>query len=156
MTARGRPRRQSGWGQGACAGDYDNDGHEDLFVTYYGQNRLYHNRGDGTFEDVTAQGGPARQRATRWGTGCAFLDYDRDGKLDLFVANYIDLDLATAPTPGHAASAATRACRWPAVRPGFTGGKNVALPQSRATARSRTSRRSPGITKASGDLRPRA
>jgi hypothetical protein len=69
----------SGWGQGVCAGDYDNDGHEDLFVTYYGQNRLYRNRGDGTFEDVTARAGLLDNKKTRWGTGCAFLDYDRDG-----------------------------------------------------------------------------
>src|SRR5947209_7924776 len=67
----------SGWGQGVCAGDYDNDGHEDLFVTYYGRNRLYRNRGDGTFEDVTARAG-LLDKHTRWGTGCAFLDYDRD------------------------------------------------------------------------------
>jgi hypothetical protein len=113
----------SGWGQGACAGDYDNDGHEDLFVTYYGQNRLYHNRGNGTFEDVTEKGGLASTR-TRWGTGCAFLDYDRDGKLDLLAANYIDLDLATAPTPD------SGLCRYKGVPvacgpPGLPGGKNV-------------------------------
>jgi hypothetical protein len=113
----------SGWGQGVCAGDYDNDGHEDLAVTYWGQNRLYHNRGDGTFEDVTARAGLASPR-TRWGTGCAFLDYDRDGRLDLFVANYIDLDLATAPTPD------TGLCRYKGVKvacgpPGLPGGKNV-------------------------------
>ena len=88
----------SGWGQGACVGDYDNDGHEDLFVTYWGQNRLYRNRGDGTFEDVTSRAGLMQSRA-RWSTGCAFLDYDRDGRLDLIVANYIDLDLAATPVP---------------------------------------------------------
>src|SRR5438094_5406455 len=88
----------SGWGQGACVGDYDGDGYDDLFVSYYGQNRLYRNRGNLTFEDVTRAAGLQGTR-TRWGTGCAFFDYDRDGRLDLFVANYIDLDLATAPTP---------------------------------------------------------
>src|SRR5262245_53230132 len=88
----------SGWGQGVCAGDYDNDGFEDLFVTYYGQDRLYRNRGDGTFADVSAKAGLLSKR-TRWRVGCAFLDYDRDGKLDLFAANYIDMDLKTAPTP---------------------------------------------------------
>ena len=90
--------RRSGWGQGVCVGDYDNDGFDDLFVTYYGHNVLYHNNGDGTFTDVSAKAGVAGAR-TRWGTGCAFVDYDRDGMLDLFVANYIDLDLKTAPVP---------------------------------------------------------
>ena len=90
--------RRSGWGQGVCIGDYDNDGFDDLFITYYGNNALYHNNGDGTFTDVSVKAGVAGTR-TRWGTGCAFLDYDRDGKLDLFVANYIDLDLRTAPVP---------------------------------------------------------
>jgi hypothetical protein len=90
--------RRSGWGQGVCIGDYDNDGFEDLFITYFGNNALYHNNGDGTFTDVSVKAGVAGTR-TRWGTGCAFVDYDRDGKLDLFVANYIDLDLKTAPVP---------------------------------------------------------
>ncbi len=89
---------RSGWGQGVCVGDYDNDGWDDLFVTYYGKNVLYHNNGNGTFTDVSQKAGVAGKR-TRWGTGCAFVDYDRDGKLDLFVANYIDMDLATAPVP---------------------------------------------------------
>src|SRR5438132_9045928 len=82
----------SGWGQGACVGDYDADGYDDLFVSYWGQNRLYRNRGNGTFEDVTRAAGlmNAPGARPRWGTGCAFLDYDRDGRLDLFVANYID------------------------------------------------------------------
>jgi enediyne biosynthesis protein E4 len=89
---------RSGWGQGVCVGDYDNDGNDDLFVTYFGKNVLYHNNGDGTFTDVSEKAGVAGVR-TRWGTGCAFLDYDKDGRLDLFVANYIDLDLKTAPVP---------------------------------------------------------
>jgi hypothetical protein len=78
----------SGWGQGVCVGDYDNDGHIDLFVTYYGKNVLYHNNGNGTFTDVTHQAG-LLQSGDFWNTGCAFLDYDRDGHLDLFVANYV-------------------------------------------------------------------
>ena len=88
----------TGWGQGACAGDYDNDGHEDLFVSFWGQSRLFRNKGDGTFEETTNRAGMESARK-RWGAGCAFLDYNRDGRLDLFVANYIDLDLSTAPVP---------------------------------------------------------
>ncbi|MCC6585553.1 MAG: CRTAC1 family protein [Bryobacterales bacterium] len=90
---------RTGWGQGVCTGDYDNDGAIDLFVTYWGQNVLYRNSGKGTFEDATERAG-LRQRQTRWGSGCAFLDYDRDGQLDLFVSNYIQFDLATASLPG--------------------------------------------------------
>jgi enediyne biosynthesis protein E4 len=113
----------SGWGQGVCVGDYDNDGFDDLFVTYYGNNVLYHNNGDGTFTDVSEKAGVAGKK-TRWGTGCAFLDYDRDGHLDLFIANYIDLDLATAPLPE------SGPCLYKSVLvacgpPGLTGGKNI-------------------------------
>jgi len=116
-------RENTGWGQGACVGDYDNDGRDDLFVTYYGQNRLYRNLGKGEFEDATARAGLVGSRI-RWGTGCAFLDYDRDGHLDLFAANYIDLDLETAPVPE------SGLCRYKGVMvacgpPGLPGGKNV-------------------------------
>jgi hypothetical protein len=88
-----------GWGQGVCIGDYDNDGFDDIFVTYWGQNVLYHNNGDGTFTDVTEKAG-LLTKGTHWGSGCAFFDYDGDGRLDLFVNNYINLDLKTAPLPG--------------------------------------------------------
>ena len=88
----------AGWAQGVCVGDYNNDGFEDLFLTYYGQNRLYRNNGDGTFTDVTAKAG-LLYPTTRYSTGCAFLDYNRDGLLDLFVSNYLEIDLATAPKP---------------------------------------------------------
>jgi enediyne biosynthesis protein E4 len=99
---------RTGWGQGVCVGDYDNDGFEDLFVTYWGQNVMYHNNGDGTFTDVTErvgllQAGPR----PRWNTGCCFIDYDRDGHLDLFVANYADLDIAKTPSAG-----ANEHCLW--------------------------------------------
>ena len=79
---------RSGWGQGVCVGDYDNDGFPDLFVTYYGKNILYHNNGNGTFTDVTREAGLLEQE-DHWNSGAAFLDYDRDGHLDLFVANYL-------------------------------------------------------------------
>ena len=88
--------RQTGWGQAACVGDYDRDGRDDLYVTYWGQNRLFRNTG-GRFEDVTEAAGLVTAR--RWGAGCAFLDIDRDGHLDLFAANYIDFDPDRTPTP---------------------------------------------------------
>ena len=113
----------SGWGQGCCVGDYDNDGWDDLFVTYFGKNVLYHNNGDGTFTDVSHKAGVAGN-GKRWNTGCAFVDYDRDGKLDLFVANYIDMDLGTAPVPE------SGPCLYKSVMvacgpPGLQGGKNI-------------------------------
>jgi len=88
-----------GWGQGVCAADYDNDGFIDLFVTYWGQNRLYRNIGGQRFEDVTERAG-LKQDRVRYNTGCAFLDYDRDGHADLFVANYLKFDPRTTPKPG--------------------------------------------------------
>ena len=87
------------WGQGVCAADYDNDGYTDLFVTYFGQNHLYRNVAGARFEDVTERAGLRQDRA-RYNTGCAFLDYDNDGHADLFVANYLKFDPATAPQPG--------------------------------------------------------
>src|SRR5215469_1266475 len=95
-----------GWAQAACAGDVDNDGHPDLFVTYYGHNSLYRNLGNGKFEDITERAG-LPVTGTRWGSGCALIDYDRDGRLDIFVANYVDLDLAHVQKPGSAKS-----CEW--------------------------------------------
>lgn len=90
--------RRTGWASGVCAGDVDHDGWTDLFLTYYGHNVLYRNAGDGRFTDITSRAGLAA--APRWGSGCTFVDYDRDGKLDLFVANYLEFDLATATEPG--------------------------------------------------------
>lgn len=138
---------QSGWGQGACAGDYDNDGYDDLFVTYWGQNRLYHNRGNGKFEDVTKASGLTTAKP-RWGAGCAFLDYDRDGRLDLFAANYIDFDLASAPVPE------SGLCRYKGIPvacgpPGLPGGKNVLYRNTGKGAFEDVSDRA-GITRASG------
>jgi hypothetical protein len=88
----------AGWGGGVCVGDYNNDGFEDLFVTYYGQNKLYRNNGDGTFTDVTARANLLHPE-TRFSTGCTFVDYNRDGWLDLFVANYVEFDMERAPLP---------------------------------------------------------
>ena len=91
--------RSSGWGQGVCAGDYDNDGFTDLFVTYWGQNHLYRNIAGRRFEDVTEKAHLTQTR-TRYNTGCAFVDIDNDGHLDLFTANYSKFDPATTPKPG--------------------------------------------------------
>jgi hypothetical protein len=117
---------RTGWGQGVCAGDYDNDGFDDLFVTYWGECALWHNNGNGTFTDVAKKAGVAAGRSgmRRWNTGCAFVDYDRDGLLDLFVANYIDFDPATVPVPesGKCLYRGTRVACGP---PGLDGGKNI-------------------------------
>jgi enediyne biosynthesis protein E4 len=120
---------KSGWGQGVCIGDYDNDGHDDLFISYFGKNVLFHNNGDGTFTDVSERSGVAG-RAGRWNTGCAFVDYDRDGYLDLFIANYIDMDLENAPTPD------SGSCLYKSIQvacgpPGLQGGKNILLRNNR-------------------------
>ena len=101
--------RRTGFASSVCVGDYDNDGGLDLFVTYYGRNVLYRNRGDGRFEDATEKAGLATT-GTRWGSGCTFLDYDRDGRLDLFVANYLAFDLASAREPGQGPN-----CLWKGI-----------------------------------------
>jgi len=101
--------RATGWANGVCVGDYNNDGFEDIFVTYFGQNRLYRNNGDGTFTDVTKASGLLSSE-TRWGAGCSFIDYNRDGHLDLFVSNYIQFDLEKAPAPGEAST-----CNWKGI-----------------------------------------
>ena len=88
----------AGWAVGVCVGDYDNDGFEDLFLTYYGQNKLYHNNGNGTFTDVTEKAHLTHD-TIRFGAGCTFIDYNRDGLLDLFVSNYVDIDMAHALKP---------------------------------------------------------
>jgi hypothetical protein len=114
---------RSGWGQACCVGDYNNDGWNDLFVSYYGQNALFRNNGNGTFTDVTKEAGLVQSRL-RWNSGCTFLDYDKDGRLDLFVGNYIDFDLKTAPLPEDAN------CTYKGITvacgpPGLEGGKNI-------------------------------
>jgi hypothetical protein len=125
VTAGSGLEHKTGWGQACCVGDYDNDGHDDLFVTYYGQNALYRNHGDGTFTDVTDKAGLIQPGSkTRWNTGCTFVDYDRDGHLDLFVANYVDMDLKTAPRPQDGP------CTYKGMLvacgpPGLPGGKNI-------------------------------
>jgi hypothetical protein len=115
--------RATGWGQGVCVGDYDNDGWDDLYITYYGKNRLYRNN-RGVFSEIGEKAGVAGS-GKAWGTGCAFLDYDRDGNLDLIGANYVDFDLATAPAPGDRPT-----CIWKGVPVmcgprGLAGAKNI-------------------------------
>jgi enediyne biosynthesis protein E4 len=90
-----------GWASSVCVGDYNNDGNEDIFCTYYGENKLYRNNGDGTFTDVTDQARlSVASEKSSWGSGCSFVDYDRDGKLDLFISNYIRFDLNAVPKAG--------------------------------------------------------
>jgi hypothetical protein len=116
---------KTGWGQACCVGDFDNDGHDDLFVTYYGQNALYRNLGNGKFVDVTQQAGLIQPGPKiRWNSGCTFVDYNRDGHLDLFVANYVDFDLKTAPLPEDGP------CTYKGILvacgpPGLPGGRNI-------------------------------
>ncbi|HKR27435.1 MAG TPA: CRTAC1 family protein [Acidobacteriaceae bacterium] len=99
-----------GWANGVCVGDYNNDGFDDIFCTYFGQNRLYRNNGDGTFTDATREAGLLASGPARWGAGCAFVDYNRDGHLDLFVSNYIRFSIEHAPVPG-----ATSTCNWKGI-----------------------------------------
>ncbi len=108
-VTRGAGVALAGWGQGVCAGDYDNDGWVDLFVTFWGHDILLHNNGNGTFTDVTRRVGLWHDDV-RWSTGCAFVDYDRDGRLDLFITHYVDLDLEHTPKPGSNAQ-----CQWKGI-----------------------------------------
>ena len=96
----------TGWGQGVCAGDIDNDGYTDLLVTQWGQNVLYRNQGNGKFLDETKERGLVAPKP-RWSTGCAFLDFNRDGYLDLVVVHYVELDITQTPRPGENSQ-----CRW--------------------------------------------
>jgi hypothetical protein len=118
---------RTGWGQGVCVGDYNNDGHEDIFVTYWGDSALWRNNGDGTFTDVAAKAGVTTDPGHgqhRWNTGCAFLDYDRDGHLDLFITNYIDFDPKTAPLP-QSGPCLYKGLLVACGPPGLKGGKNI-------------------------------
>jgi hypothetical protein len=99
---------RTGWAVGVTVGDYNNDGFDDIFITYWGQNVLYRNNGDGTFTDVTQQAGLARPR--RWGSGCTWIDYDRDGNLDLFVSNYLVFDPQAVPPTGQDPN-----CNWKGI-----------------------------------------
>jgi hypothetical protein len=101
--------RRTGWASSVCAGDYDNDGWPDLFITYFGRNVLYRNQQGRGFEDVTSRAGLQRDEV-RWGSGCTFIDYDRDGDLDLFISNYLRFDLRAAPEPGKGPN-----CLWKGV-----------------------------------------
>ena len=108
----------SGWANAVCIGDYDNDGNDDLFVTYWGKNVLYHNNGNGTFTDVTEKahlGGDPNE----WHAGCTFIDYDRDGRLDLFISTYVNANLAELPLPGKGSD-----CTWKGV-PVFCGPRGL-------------------------------
>jgi enediyne biosynthesis protein E4 len=100
--------KRNGWAFGVTVGDYNNDGFEDIFVTYWGQNVLYRNNGNGTFTDVTKEAGLLR--GTRWGSGCTWVDYDRDGRLDLFVSNYLVFDPKRIPAAGRDPN-----CNWKGI-----------------------------------------
>ena len=136
--------RRTGWASSVCAGDYDNDGWTDLFVTYYGQQRaLPESRADASRTSPAAPG--CRRPASRWGSGCTFVDYDRDGRLDLFVANYLRFDLATARGAGRRRrTACGRACRSTAARRGCRPTPTCSIAIA-ATARSPTCRSASGI-----------
>jgi hypothetical protein len=114
----------AGWGQGSCVGDYDNDGFDDLFVSYWGRNVLYRNKSNGTFTDASQKAGVAGSEG-RWGAGCCFLDYDHDGLLDLFVANYVNFDPQRVPRPGEEAYCRFNEIPVPCGPQGLAGGTNV-------------------------------
>lgn len=118
----------TGWGMGVCVGDYDNDGYDDLYVTYYGGNVLYHNNGNRTFTDVTEKAGV---RGRGWGMGCAFGDYDNDGYLDLYVANYLDVDIELLGEPGSAPNCTYRGIATFCGPRGLPGGRDFLFHNNR-------------------------
>ncbi|HEY6293876.1 MAG TPA: CRTAC1 family protein [Terriglobia bacterium] len=122
---------RTGWGMGACVGDYDNDGFDDLYVTYYGGNVLYHNNGDGTFTDVTGKTGTGGPGGHTWSMGCAFGDYDRDGYLDLYVANYLDVDIEKLGEPGSAPNCTYRGIATFCGPRGLPGGRDMLFHNNR-------------------------
>ena len=117
---------RTGWACGVTIADYNNDGFDDIFLTYYGQNVLYRNNGDGTFTDVTKEAGLLYPGPARWGSGCTFIDFDRDGHLDLFLATYVDLNKGKLPKPGENPSVTSRASPSTAV--------HAASPSARPTS----------------------
>ena len=137
----------SGWGQGCCVGDFDNDGFDDLFVSYWGRNVLYRNNGNGTFTDVTDRAGVAGPEQ-QWGAGCCFLDFDRDGRLDLFVASYVAFDPGKAPRPGDNAYCRYNDIPVPCGPLGYAGGTNLLY-------RNRGDGTFEDVSEASGIARPR-
>jgi hypothetical protein len=132
---------RSGWGGGVCAGDFDNDGLIDLFVAYWGRNSLYRNLGEGRFEDVARKAGVAGPDR-EWSSGCTFVDYDRDGRLDLLVTSYQQFDLATAPPPGKSSH-----CEWKGM-PVFCGPRG--LPYGGVTLYRNRGGRFEDVTRSSG------
>ena len=101
------------WGFGVAVGDYDNDGHPDMYVTNLGVSRLYHNNGNGTFTDVAEKLHVARRG---WSTGASWGDYDGDGRLDLFVPGYVQIDLnKLPPSPSETGGAAQNFCQFRGV-----------------------------------------
>jgi hypothetical protein len=101
--------KRTGWASAVAVGDFNNDGFDDLFITYWGQNVLYRNNGDGTFTDITQKAG-LETPSTQWGSGCTFIDYNRDGLLDLCVGSYLEFDFKSVPPPGTDAN-----CNWKGV-----------------------------------------
>jgi hypothetical protein len=115
---------RTGWQTGVCVGDFDNDGWDDLFCSFWGHNVLFHNNGDGTFTDVTKRAGLWKDEV-RWGSGCTWLDYDRDGLLDLFVANYILFDPSKVPAPGESMNCQYKGNPVMCGPRGLPGGMNI-------------------------------